>query len=109
MLFLDGDGMVFTNDFIRDGEKGGHRAALQLNAAVEKYIEDECADIPIAARVICRIFASVRGLGDLLVRSGTLENNKQFEDFVRGFTRAKSLFDFIDVGESGTTHKIIGR
>jgi hypothetical protein len=44
------------------------------------------------------MYANVRGLGDVLVRTGVIEELGVFEDFVRGFTRGKSLFDFVDVG-----------
>ncbi|KAF1941492.1 hypothetical protein EJ02DRAFT_347714 [Clathrospora elynae] len=98
MVLIDGDGMIFLDELIRDGEQGGRRAASQLHASIQQYIENEANDTPIASRVVCRIYANVRGLGDVLVRAGAIEEIGQFEDFVRGFTRGKTLFDFIDVG-----------
>ncbi|CAO2655243.1 Nn.00g103070.m01.CDS01 [Neocucurbitaria sp. VM-36] len=97
MVLIDGDGMIFLDEFLREGEQGGRRAAAQLSAAIQNYIETE-ADIPLGARIVCRIYANVRGLGDVLVRTGAIEEIGQFQDFVRGFTRGKTLFDFIDVG-----------
>ncbi|KAF2851548.1 hypothetical protein T440DRAFT_448823 [Plenodomus tracheiphilus IPT5] len=98
MILIDGDGMIFRDEFLRDGEAGGRRAAFQLYAAVQAYIENETNDIPLSARIVCRVYANVRGLGDVLVRTGTVQKFGQFEEFVRGFTRGKTFFDFVDVG-----------
>ncbi len=59
---------------------------------------------------MCRIYANVRGLGDVLVRKGVYQDIIEFEEFVRGFTRGKTLFDFIDVGagKDRADEKIIG-
>ncbi|KAI4919977.1 hypothetical protein J4E90_002117 [Alternaria incomplexa] len=112
MVLIDGDGMIvsFTDDFLREGEQGGRRAAVQLFADIHEYIENECQDIPFGYRIVCRIYANVRGLGDVLVRRGIYEDIIEFEDFVRGFTRGKTLFDFIDVGagKDRADEKIIG-
>lgn len=78
--------------------------------AVRDWIENEAREVPLTSRVLCRIYANVRGLGDVLVRTGAVATIEDFEDFVRGFTRAKSLFDFIDVGagKDRADEKIIG-
>ncbi|KAF2825693.1 hypothetical protein CC86DRAFT_34066 [Ophiobolus disseminans] len=98
MVLIDGDGMIFTDDFVERGEMGGRQAASQLYTAVKKYIETECVAVQPGARIVCRMYANVRGLGDVLVRKGVIEDISVFEDFVRGFTRGKALFDFVDVG-----------
>lgn len=78
---------------------------------MRNWIENEAKDVPLTSRVICRIYANVRGLGDALVRTGALASIEDFEDFVRGFTRAKTMFDFIDVGagKDRADEKIIGK
>lgn len=60
---------------------------------------------------MCRVYANVRGLGDVLVRTGIIPDIAVFEDFARGFTRGKALFDFIDVGagKDRADDKIIGK
>ncbi|KAJ4983239.1 CCCH zinc finger dna binding protein [Stagonosporopsis vannaccii] len=98
MVLIDGDGMIFHDNYVRDGEAGGRRAASHLDTAVRNWIENEDKNVPLNSRVICRIYANVRGLGNVLVKIGAIEAAEDFEDFVRGFTQAKTMFDFIDVG-----------
>lgn len=100
----------FNNDLLRDGESGGRRAACQLYAAVQDYIDADLRDVPHSSRIVCRMYANVRGLADVLVRSGAIEDASIFEDFVRGFTRGKISFDFVDVGagKDRADEKIIG-
>jgi hypothetical protein len=101
----------FTDDYLRQGEAGGRRAASQLYAAVQEYIETDTTDIPINSRIICRIYANVSGLADVLTRKGLVEDVAAFQDFVRGFTRGKVHFDFVDVGagKDRADEKIIGQ
>ncbi len=49
-------------------------------------------------KIIARIYANVKGLGDVLQKSGIIDRATLFEDFARGFNGSKLLFDFIDVG-----------
>jgi hypothetical protein len=46
----------------------------------------------------------------VLVRKGVYQDIIEFEDFVRGFTWGKTLFDFVDVGagKDRADEKIIG-
>lgn len=78
---------------------------------IHNWIESEAKDVPLNARVICRVYANVLGLGEVLARAGVVEDAYDFELFMRGFTRAKTMFDFIDVGsgKDRADEKIIGR
>ena len=73
-------------------------------------MQSETKDIPIDARVICRVYANLRGLAEVLVRSGVTEEVGIVDEFVRGFTRSNPLFDFIDVGpgKDRADEKLIG-
>lgn len=126
MVLIDGDGLIVSSaPSRRDGtvliqsvsrrvylqrRSGGRRAASQLDTAVQNWIENEATDVPLNARVICRIYANVRGLGEVLVRTGAINHIGVFQEFVQGFTRAKTMFDFIDVGsgKDRADEKIIG-
>jgi hypothetical protein len=89
---------------------GGRRAASQLYSAVQTYIEEGTNDIPLGTRIVCRMYANAKGLADVLVRAGIIQEIGIFEDFVRGFSRGKILFDFVDVGsgKDRADEKIIG-
>lgn len=110
VVLIDGDGMIFRSEFIREGEQGGRRAAARLQVAIASYIEQETKTIPTESRILCRVYANVRGLADVLVRTGVVDDVTLFEDFVRGFTRGKTLFDFVDVGpgKDRADDKVIG-
>ena len=57
------------------------------------------------------MYANVKGLADVLVRAGAIKDVAVFEDFARGFSRGKTLFDFVDVGsgKDRADEKIIGK
>lgn len=73
---------------------------MRLHAAIKDYIhaENDPSDVPFESRIVCQIFANVRGLASVLVRTGIVPEVGQFEDFVRGFNGAKRQFGFKDVG-----------
>jgi hypothetical protein len=60
--------------------------------------------IPSDVKIVARIYANV------CVRAGIADNITQVEDFVRGFTRGRTLFDFVDVGpgKDRADEKLIG-
>lgn len=103
--------MIFDNRFLQKGLAGGKQAAATLFNAIVAYIERETKIIPPTSRVLCRIYANVKGLADTLVRAGILQEAAQFEEFVRGFTMGRTLFDFVDVGpgKDRADDKIIGK
>lgn len=111
LVLIDGDGMIFLNHLVQKGLGGGKEAAAVLYNAIVTYIERETETIPLTSRVLCRVYANVKGLAETLVRAGIIEEVSQFEEFVRGFTNGRTLFDFIDVGpgKDRADDKIIGK
>lgn len=97
VALLDGDGMIFKDELLQQGEKGGKEAAGQLFSAINDFIKQNVPDLH-APKILVRIYANVRGLADVLHKTGIIERASLFEDFVRGLTGSKLLFDFIDVG-----------
>jgi hypothetical protein len=110
LILIDGDGMIFKDEFLQKGLAGGKQAAAALYSTVMSHIDREMNIIPTASRVLCRIYANVKGLADVLMRAGIVEDAVQFEEFVRGFTNGRTFFDFIDVGpgKDRADDKIIG-
>lgn len=110
IVLIDGDGMIFEDDLIKAGESGGRKAAALLQTAVIDYIERELKRSTLGLKIVCRAYANVRGLGEVLVRTGIIADTETIEQFTRGFTRCKTLFDFVDVGpgKDRADEKIIG-
>lgn len=85
------------------------RAARMLNDAVEKYIQQS---VPGAGnpRIIVRIYADLTTLSKQLAKSKVTGLEKRsIASFTAAFTRAISLFDFVDaLDEEGTKFKIRG-
>ena len=90
--------MIFEEYLLIQGEAGGKEAADKLWNCVKDYVHQKLPDLPSDFRIVTRIYANLKGLGDVCSRSGILSSPSQLEDFARGFTGTKQLFDFIDVG-----------
>jgi hypothetical protein len=110
VVLIDADGMIFQDDLIKAGEEGGRKASGLLHSAVVNYVQREAPHIPTDVKVLCRVYANVRGLADVLLRIGVIDDANIFEQFTGGFTRGKVLFDFVDVGpgKDRADEKIIG-
>lgn len=96
-MLIDGDGMIFDDRLIQNGEAGGREAAGFLWKAVMDHFQSDTG-LPSDVRIVTRIYANLKGLGDVCQKSGILSMSSMVEDFARGFTGSKQLFDFVDVG-----------
>lgn len=97
-MLIDGDGMIFEDDMIEKGEMGGKEAATKLWNAIKDYVHQKLPDIASDCRIVTRIYANLKGLAEVCYKSGLVERSNALEDFYRGFTGSKILFDFVDVG-----------
>ena len=93
---IDGDGMIFADDLVSKGEGGGREAAGHLWNHVTEFVRKDIS-MPSDYKIVTRIYANIKGLGDVCNRSGIIESPQLVEEFARGFTGSKQLFDFIDV------------
>lgn len=85
------------------------RAARMLNEAVEKYLHQSVPDAR-GARVVVRVYADLTNLSKQLAKSKLAGLEKRsLAPFSAAFTRAISMFDFVDaLDEEGTKIKIRG-
>ena len=90
--------MIFDDQFIKKGEIGGKEASAALGSAIRDYVRERISSLPSDYKIVTRIYANMKGLGDVCYRAGILERPALIEDFARGFTGSKQLFDFVDVG-----------
>ena len=98
LVLIDGDGMIFQDRLIQQGEAGGKEAAALLYAHVQKYIHQNIPELPSDYKIVARVYANLKGLADVCNRAGILDSPTTMDDFMRGFTGNKQLFDFVDVG-----------
>ena len=90
--------MIFEDRLIQKGESGGREAAGQLWGAVRDYVHQKMPSISSDYKIVTRVYANLKGLGDACVKSGIVNSPSLLEEFARGFTGSKQLFDFVDVG-----------
>lgn len=83
---------------MQKGEQGGKEAAGLLWGHVRDYITRSDSDLPSDVKIVTRIYANSKGLGEVCFKAGLIEKPSIFDDFTRGFTGSKQLFDYIDVG-----------
>ncbi|SLM38344.1 Zinc finger, CCCH-type [Lasallia pustulata] len=98
LVLIDGDGMIFEDHLINKGEVGGREAAGILWAAIRDLAHERIPNLSSDVKIMTRIYANLKGLGDVCHRAGILDKPSTIEDFARGFTGSKQLFDFVDVG-----------
>lgn len=67
--------------------------------------------MPSDTKVVTRIYANVKGLAEVCFKAGLVESSYHIEDFARGFTKGKTLFDMIDVsyGKDRADNKLTGK
>ncbi|KAL2862754.1 CCCH zinc finger protein [Aspergillus lucknowensis] len=97
VVLLDGDGMIFQDELLQLGEKGGRKAAEELSAKVEAYVTDNFPNI-ISPKIITKLYVNMKGLCDASVRGGVMTDPSILDEFARGFNGSFSLFDLVDVG-----------
>jgi hypothetical protein len=81
-----------------------------LNDAVEKYLQQNVPEAQ-SSRIVVRVYADLTNLSKQLAKSKVTGLEKRsIAPFSAAFTRAISLFDFVDaLDEEGTKFKIRGK
>jgi hypothetical protein len=99
LVLVDGDGLIFEDHLLQKGEAGGKEAAGQLWSAIRNHMHRQnLPDIPNDYKIVTRVYANLRGLSNICKLTGIIDNSATMEEFARGFTGSKQLFDFVDVG-----------
>ena len=90
--------MIFEDALVQKGETGGKEAAGQLWTAVRDYVRLNMPDLSSDYKIVTRLYANLKGLGETFRKAGIVEDSSIVENFARGLTGSKQLFDFVDVG-----------
>ncbi|KAF7551870.1 hypothetical protein G7Z17_g4715 [Cylindrodendrum hubeiense] len=97
LVVVDGDGYVFDEAFISEGEEGGIRAAKQLNDTIKASLRRKGLE---GCEVMVRVYANLVGLSKILNKNGLCGAEKRsLASFTAGFNRSYGLTDFVDAGE----------
>ncbi|CAG7848822.1 SubName: Full=Uncharacterized protein {ECO:0000313/EMBL:CCA68125.1} [Serendipita indica DSM 11827] len=94
---LDGDGCIFSEQYLCQGYEGGIQAAQALSEGLTRYLRTSKQRMPTGCRILTMLFLSKSGMEAVLCRNHicTLE---QFRAFMTGFGTAHPLFSVVDVG-----------
>ena len=98
MVLLDGDGMIFNDHYLEAGEGGGRDAAVDLSEHLRDYFRGSVQHLPPNYKVIVRIYVNMKGLMETCCRAGIIQSWGILDEFFKGFTGSKILFDVVDVG-----------
>lgn len=97
-MLLDGDGAIFSAQYIGEGQRGGHAAAQLLFDSTLQHIAAHYDSRAIQLWVY--VFFNKRGLMDTFRRANFTIAINRFEDFVMGFNQASERFLMVDVGNT---------
>lgn len=95
---LDGDGMIFTQELMSQGQEGGLAAARKLTERVRQFISTSEGFEQYQLWVY--LFYNKRGLLETFGRVGLTTVRAKFDDFMMGFNQAAERFIMVDVGGS---------
>ncbi|KAL1899941.1 hypothetical protein Cpir12675_001162 [Ceratocystis pirilliformis] len=95
LALIDGDGVLYKHEYIRDGLDGGKRAAKDLHTT----LKEQCGIYKDDVRIEVKVITNLSGLARAIKRDGIVTFETEFRDFAQGFTQALSSFDFVDVGK----------
>ncbi|PKX99440.1 CCCH zinc finger protein [Aspergillus novofumigatus IBT 16806] len=110
IVLLDGHGLIFKEEFLKQGEQGGKNAAKELSTALQDYVTTHFPNIA-SPKIVTMIYMNVKGLAELCIQGGIKAELPALEAFVRGFNGNGLLSDIVDVGtgKNKASDKIEGR
>lgn len=98
LILLDLHDMMFHENFIRDGEEGGKRAAVFLQTAASTWAAANVTECPSDIKVVVRAYASTDKLAAACFKAGIVTSTTVVKEFTNGLMSGHSLFDYVDVG-----------
>ncbi|QQK40568.1 CCCH zinc finger protein [Penicillium digitatum] len=97
VLLLDGEGIIFKDEFLQLGEQGGRNAAKQLWKSLQGYVTTILSTIT-EPKIMTKIYLNVKGLVETYFRGGIALEASTVSEFIRGFNESASFFEIVDVG-----------
>lgn len=97
VVLLDGEGILFKDEYLQQGEEGGRSAAKQLEAGLRAYLTTNLPSIN-EPKLLTKVYMNVKSLGETCARSGIISEPGAIHEFVRGFNETMSFSEIVDVG-----------
>lgn len=97
VCLLDGDGAIFSPEYLKQGEHGGRRAAEALANGLIGHFRSNGELPPPGMRIMTFIFLAKTGLETTLERLGIC-SPEDLTAFFKGFVQAHPTFNIIDAG-----------
>ncbi|KAJ5488724.1 hypothetical protein N7539_003614 [Penicillium diatomitis] len=97
VVLLDGEGMIFKDEFLQAGDKGGRCAADQLYGAIHSYLKANLPNVS-TPKIMMKIYLDAKGFGELCARNRVFADPAAIYDFIRGFNETMSCSEIVDVG-----------
>jgi hypothetical protein len=97
VLLIDGEGSMFSDEYIKKGAQGGKEAAELLSSAASEFVSQTLPHLN-NPKIVVRIYANVRGTAEALCKIGVIDKLALFDDFIRSFNTTRILFEFVDAG-----------
>ncbi|KAJ4333352.1 hypothetical protein N0V87_007643 [Didymella glomerata] len=98
LVLIDGNSMLFRDEFIEEGFNGGKRVAALLLKTVREELASRDPFTAHQVQVVARIFADVQRLATTYGETGLIPHTAAFAEFVRGFNVGDAMCDYLDVG-----------
>jgi hypothetical protein len=95
---IDGDGYLFSDELVRDGENGAIAAGHRLCEDVRKVMRKQNPNLPSDIDVLVRVYVNKKGLANALVQAKVLETVEQLDTFFVKLTQYQPFFDVVDCG-----------
>lgn len=99
VILLDGEGIIFKDEFLQLGEEGGRKAAQQFQTSMHTYLVKNLPSIH-TPKLMTKIYLNVKGFGELCARSGLMSDASAAHEFIRGFNETMSFSEIVDIGSS---------
>lgn len=98
LVLIDGDGYLFEDRFLKDGEAGAIAVGNMLCEHVRTQLRNQNPKLASDLDVIVRVYVNKKGLANVLVEAGVLEDIAQLDTFFVKLTQCQPLFDVVDCG-----------
>lgn len=99
VVLLDGEGILFKDEYLQQGEEGGRSAAKQLETGLRAYLSKNLPSIN-EPKLLTKVYMNVKSIGEMCARSGIISEPGAIHEFVRGFNETMSFSEIVDVGSA---------